>query len=160
MLRLLRPMLVALLLIPALALAGFDEAIDTYRNGNYEAALKQFHELAGQGNADAMYYIAECYRHGYGVDRSQTEAAKWFHMAAMRGNSLSQYHYGKVLEKGEGVQKDLVAAHMWLSLSAGAAPNERDAAYTRRDIRKLERRMTPEQIAEAKKRAESWQPEK
>jgi hypothetical protein len=49
---------------------------------------------------------------------------------------------------------------MWLSLSAAGAPNEREAAYTRRDIRKLERSMTPEQIAEAKSRAESWKPEK
>jgi TPR repeat protein len=61
---------------------------------------------------------------------------------------------------GQGVQKDPVSAHMWLSLSAAGAPNERDAAYTRRDIRKLERSMTPEQIAEAKSRAESWKPEK
>jgi TPR repeat protein len=152
--------LAVLLLAPLLLWAGTQEAIETYRTGDYTGAMTQFKELAAQGDAVAMYYLGILYDRGYGVPVDHAEAAKWFEQGAARGDSLSAYHIGKMAETGKGVQKDPVAAYMWLSLSAAGAPNERDAAYTRRDIRKLERSMTPEQIAEAKKRVESWKPEK
>jgi TPR repeat protein len=156
----LKSLLAVLCLLPALALAGYEEAIETYRNGDYDSALVQFRALAGEGDKRAMFYIGYCYRSGYGVKVDHAEAGRWFHMASVRGDSRSQYYLGKMLEAGQGVTKDLVAAHLWLSLSARFAPDERDAAYTQREIRKLERRMTPEQIAEAKQKAADWQPEK
>jgi len=45
-------------------------------------------------------------------------------------------------------------------LSAKYAANPRDAAYTREEIKKLERKMTPEQIAKAKELAAQWKPTK
>ena len=63
-------------------------------------------------------------------------------------------------EKGEGVEKDLTQAYLWLSVSAKNAPNARDAGYTREDIQKLERKMSPEQAAKAKELAKQWKPEK
>ena len=152
--------LAVLLVVPVWSWAGTQEAIETYRVGDYAGAMTQFKELAAQGDAVAMYYVGILYDRGYGVPVDHSEAAKWFEKGASRGDSLSAYHTGKMYASGQGVQKDPVSAHMWLSLSAAGAPNERDAAYTRRDIRKLERSMTPEQITEAKSRAESWKPEK
>jgi TPR repeat protein len=151
--------LAVLLIVPALSWAGTQEAIETYRVGDYAGAMTQFKELAAQGDAVAMYYLGILYDRGYGVPVDHAEAAKWFEKGAARGDSLSAYHIGKMYAAGQGVQKDPVAAHVWLSLSAASAPNERDAAYTRRDIRKLERGMTPEQIAEAKNRAAGWKPQ-
>jgi TPR repeat protein len=122
--------------------------------------MTQFKALAAEGDVVAMYYTGILYDRGYGVPIDHAEAAKWFEKAAARGDSLSAYHLGKMLETGKGVAKDPVAAHMWLSLSAASAPNERDSAYTKREIRKLERGMTPEQIAKAKGLAAAWKPEK
>ena len=156
----LKPLVAVLLMLPMLAFGGYEEALETYRNGNYDSALVQFRTLAKEGDTRAMYYLGYSYRSGYGVKVDHAEAGKWFRMASLRGDSRSQYYLGKMLEAGQGVNKDLVAAHMWLSLSARFAPDERDAAYTQREIRKLERRMTPEQIAEAKQKAADWQPEK
>jgi len=152
--------LAVLLLAPLLSWAGTEEAVETYRTGDYAGAMTQFKALAGEGNVVAMYYVGILYDRGYGVPVDHAEAAKWFEKGAARGDSLSSYHLGKMLETGKWVPKDPVAAHMWLSLSAAAAPNERDSAYTKREIRKLERSMTPEQIAKAKEMAAAWKPEK
>jgi uncharacterized protein len=152
--------LAALLLTPWLAWAGTDEAIEAYRTGDYAGAMTQFKALAAEGDAVAMYYTGILYDRGYGVPVDRVEAAKWFAMGAARGDSLSAYHYGKLHETGKGVPKDPVTAHLWLSVSAANAPNERDKAYTQREIRKLERGMTPEQIAKAKELEAAWKPEK
>jgi hypothetical protein len=152
--------LAVLLLVPVLSWGGQQEAVEAYRTGDYAGAMTQFKALAAEGDAVAMYYLGIIYDRGYGVPANPAEAAKWFEKGAARGDSLSAYYIGKMTATGKGVPKDPVAAHMWLTLSADKAPNERDAAYTRRDIRKLERSMTPEQIAKAKELAAAWKPEK
>lgn len=155
-----KSILAALLLVPLLSWAGTEEAIEAYRTGDYAGAMTQFKALAADGDAVAMYYVGILYDRGYGIPVDRAEAAKWFEKGAARGDSLSAYHYGKALEAGKGVAKDPVAAHLWLSVSAASAPNERDKAYTQREIRKLERGMTPEQIARAKELEAAWKPEK
>jgi TPR repeat protein len=145
-------------LLPAIAHAGFDEAVAAYAAGDYATAMKEFRQLSEQGDVPATYYVGFLYRQGYGVPIDQAEAAKWFRKAAARGDSQSQYYLGKMAEKGEGMDRDLAVAHMWFSLSAKNAPNPRDAAYTREEIKKLERKMTPEQLSKAKELASAWKP--
>ena len=55
--------------------------------------------------------------------------------------------------KGDGVPQDYVRAHMWFSLSA--AQGEQRAIKT---LGMAERKMTPDQIAEAQKLARGWKP--
>ena len=148
------------LLVPLAAHAGFDEAIEAYTVGDYAKAMAEFKPLAQQGDAKAQYFTGFLYHRGYGIDRDDAQAAGWFRKAADQGDSLAQFYLGKMYEKGEGVDKDLTQAHLWLSLSAKNAPNARDASYTREDIQKLEKKMTPEQIAKAKDLAKQWKPEK
>src|SRR5512147_2745391 len=154
-----RKWLLAMLLAPALSWGGQQEAVEAYRTGDYAAAMTQFKALAAEGDPVAMYYLGIIYDRGFGVPPNAEEAAKWFEKGAVRGDSLSAYHFGKMAEAGKGRSKDLVAAYLWLTVSANKAPNERDAAYTRRDIRKLERSMTPAQIAQAKELVASWKPQ-
>lgn len=146
------------LLIPLSAAAGFDEGVQAYNSGDYAKALAEFKPLAEQGHADAQFIMGRLYHEGYGVARDQAEAAKWFRKAAEQGNSSSQYYLGLLYEKGDGVAKDLVAAHMWLSLSKANTPNRRDRYYTQEIIEKLEKKMSPEDIARAKKMAADWKP--
>jgi len=148
------------LILPLAAYAGFDEGVEAYSVGDYPKAMAEFKPLAEQGDIKAEYFVGFFYHHGYGVPVDRVEAAKWYRKAAAQGDSRSLFYLGKMAEKGEGVDQSIVDAHVWLSLSAKNAPNARDAAYTREDIQKLERKMSPEQIAKAKELAGQWKVEK
>lgn len=147
-------------LLPLAAHAGFDEGSEAYSVGDYAKAMVEFKAAAEGGDPRAEYYVGFLYYRGYGVSKDFAEAANWFGRSAAKRDSRAQYYVAKMHEKGEGMDKDLVQAHLWFSLSAKYAPNPRDAAYTREEIEKLERKMSPEQIANAKKLAGEWKPEK
>jgi len=106
------------LVLPLVAHAGFDDAVQAYGTGDYATALAEFKVLADQGKPEAQYFMGLFYHNGFGVPRDQTESAKWFLQAAQQGDARSQYYVGIMTEKGQGVEKDPVAAHRWLSLSA------------------------------------------
>jgi TPR repeat protein len=147
------------LVLPLAAHAGFDEAVQAYGTGDYAGALAEFKVLADQGKPEAQYFMGLFYHNGFGVPRDQNESAKWFMKAARQGDARSQYYVGIMAEKGQGVEKDPVAAHMWLSLSAAnAQTSHRDSMYTKEAIEKLEKKMSPEQIAKAKETAKNWNP--
>jgi TPR repeat protein len=148
------------LVLPLVAHADFDDAVQAYGTGDYAKALAEFKVLADEGKPEAQYFIGLFYHNGFGVPRDQTESAKWFLKAARQGDARSQYYVGIMAEKGQGVEKDPVAAHMWLSLSAASPQtSHRDSLYTKEAIVKLEKKMTPEQIAKAKDTAKNWNPE-
>jgi TPR repeat protein len=154
-----RLLLIAMLCLPTLALAEYQDAVQAYANGRYEEALTEFRRLATEGDARSNYFVGLFYHSGFGVPRDNTEAAKWFLRAAEKNDSQSQYYLGLLSVKGDGMPKDPVAAHMWYTLSTRSAPNVRDAAYTQKEITKLERKMTPEQIEKAKALATNWKPQ-
>ena len=148
------------LVLPLVAHAGFDDAVQAYGTGDYAKALAEFKVLAAQGKPEAQYFMGLFYHNGFGVPRDQSESAQWFLKAARQGDARSQYYVGIMTEKGQGVEKDPVAAHMWLSLSAANPQTSyRDSIYTREAIEKLEKRMTPEQIARAKETAKNGNPQ-
>lgn len=148
------------LVLPLVAHAGFDEAVQAYGTGDYATALAEFKVLADQGKPEAQYFMGLFYHNGFGVPRDQAESAKWFLKAARQGDARSQYYVGIMAEKGQGVEKDPVAAHRWLSLSAAnPQTSHRDSLYTREAIDKLEKKMTPEQIVQAKETAKNGNPQ-
>jgi TPR repeat protein len=153
-----RLLLIALLCLPTLALADYQDAVQAYANGRYDEALTEFRRLAAEGHVKSAYYVGLFYHNAFGVPRDNAEAAKWFLQAAQKNDAQSQYYMGLLTAKGDGVEKDPVAAHMWFSLSVRSSENERDAAYTQKEVRKLEKKMSPEQIAKAKELANSWKP--
>jgi TPR repeat protein len=148
-----------MLLAPVLALAGMDEAVEAYRTGDYAEAMTQFKALSEQGDVGATYYVGFLYHHGYGEPVDYAEAIKWYSKAAARGDFQSQFYLGRLAEQGKGMARDPVAAHSWYSIAARYAVNPRDGAYARDEARKLERKMTPEQLAKAKEIATAWKPE-
>ncbi|HKQ26046.1 MAG TPA: tetratricopeptide repeat protein [Burkholderiales bacterium] len=148
------------LILPLVAHAGFDDAVQAYGTGDYATALAEFKVLADQGKPEAQYFMGLFYHNGFGVARDQTESAKWFLKAARQGDARAQYYVGIMAEKGQGVEKDPVAAHRWLSLSAAnPQTSHRDSLYTREAIDKLEKKMTPEQITQAKETAKNGNPQ-
>jgi TPR repeat protein len=100
------------------------------------------------------------YHNGFGVKRDQNEALKWFQKAAQQGDARAQYYVGIMYAAGQGAPKDLQTADMWLTLSANNPKSSyRDSLYTREEISKIEKKMTPEQIAQAKELVKNWKPE-
>ena len=63
----------------------------------------------------------------------------------------AQHNLGAMYYGGKDVPKDLVLAHVWVSLAAdtGFEPSKKLLAT-------VSEKMTPEQIAEAKEKAQAW----
>jgi hypothetical protein len=103
-------------------------------------------------------HLGFLYYSGSGVPQSFVEAAKWYRLAADHGVAEAQHDLGVMYMTGQGVPQDYVLAHMWLNLAASQIPaskkEDRDEAVKARDL--VASKMTPEQIAEAQKRARDW----
>ncbi len=112
---------------------------------------------AEQGDAGAQYTLGVMYGNGRGVPRDQTEAVRWYRLAADQRDARAQYNLGFMYATGVGVPQDDVAAHMWFDLAgARSSGDERDTYVGARDS--VATRMTPEQIAEARRLAREWKP--
>jgi TPR repeat protein len=72
-------------------------------------------------------------------------------MAAEQGVDNAQALLGGMYYVGVGVPRDYVEAYMWLSLATAQG-------IGRAEFDSVERTMTPDQIAEAQKRAAAWKP--
>jgi len=120
-------------------------------------SAKWFRKAAEQGDADSQNWLGTCFRRGDGVREDVVEAAKWYRRAAEQGEQGGMSSLGEMYAKGEGVPQNYVEAYKWLNL---AAAGKSLAAFYAEERRKLERRMTPEQIAEAQRRSEQFVPRK
>ena len=77
--------------------------------------------------------------------------------AAEQGHSAAQHMMGLMCYQGQRVPQDYVEAHMWLELAASRASGDDQKRYA--DARDLvAKKMTPQQIAEAQRRAREWKP--
>ena len=95
------------------------------------------------------------YANGDGIPQDFEQAEKWFRLAADRGIAKAQTNLGFLYLRGEGVPQNDVQAHKWFKL----ASTQGDAEGTKnRDI--VEKRMTPQQIAQAEELARNWRPKK
>jgi hypothetical protein len=123
------PMLASLLLLVlAMAFIGpawadLDQAIEAYRQGEYEAAHDAFLPLARDGDAEAQFMLGVLYDNGRGVLRDYDEARRWYHLAARQGSAKAQYNLGTMYENGRGVRRNYGLAMNWYRLAAeqGAA---------------------------------------
>jgi len=121
---------------------------------NRAEAIRLYRLAAEQGNAHAQDALGFAYQNGVGVQRDVSEAAKWFRNAADRDNLDAQFNLGEMYELGNGVPQDYVLAYMWFTLVASHGTR----AYATRGIDRLAQQMSPEEIAEAQKRAREWKP--
>ena len=76
------PLLVGLLLAPALSWADFQAGREAYLGGDYETALKEWRPLAEQGDASAQYYLSVMYEAGLGVPEDLVLSHMWMNLAA------------------------------------------------------------------------------
>ena len=72
-----------------------------------------------------------------------------------RGDAEAQVNLGVRYSNGRGVPQDDVQAHMWFNLAASRLiGEERERVVRSRDL--AAGRMTPDEIAEAKRLAREW----
>ena len=116
---------------------------------DYAEAVRWYRLAAAQGLAIAQSNLGAAYVEGKGAPQDYTEAVKLFRLAAAQGHAPAQSNLGARYAKGQGVAQDYVRAYMWFSL---AALSDATDATNNRDL--TAQRMTPQQIAEAKKMAQ------
>jgi TPR repeat protein len=128
---------------------------------NLAESVKWLRKAAAGGDAAAQDGLGILYATGdSGVDQDFYQAAKWYRKAADRGNQHAQNSLGAMYARGEGVPQDYVYAYVWYDLAAAgfseSEPERRKWAIFGRDL--VESKMTPVQIAEAKRLTRNWRP--
>lgn len=129
-----------------------------YYNGDgvpkdYAEAVKWWHKAAEQNHSGAQTFLAGCYGSGYGVPKNEAEAIRWWRKAAEQNHRDAQTILAGCYAAGDGVPKDFVEAYMWANLAVMQGGED---AKTLSD--NLEKKMTPEQIAEGKRRSREFKP--
>ena len=113
--------------------------------------MKWYREAAEQGYRAAEFNLGLMYARGSGVPQDYPEAVKWFSSAAEQGHPAAQLNLGIAYARGQGAVQDVVVALMWLSVAS--LGGNADASHLSEELATV---MTPDQIAEAKKRAQEW----
>ena len=98
--------------------ADFEVGLEAYKQGDYATALKEFKNLAKQGDAAGQVGLGTMYHDGKGVTQDYEEAAKWFRLAADQGYARAQYNLGYMYQKGLGVTFNPVISLMWINIAA------------------------------------------
>ena len=107
--RLLLPLLVCLLaMVPGQSRAQDYTAEDVAR----------LREFACQGDAEAQFYLGNCYYYGEVVKQDYSEAVKWYRQAAQQGLAEAQYNLGNCYCFGEGVTQNHTEAVKWYRKAA------------------------------------------
>jgi len=113
--------------------------------------IKEWRQLAEQGDAVAQAFLGNMYDQGVGVPEDDAEAVKWYRKGAEQGGARAQFGLGIMYADGAGVPEDFVIAYMWLNLAAAQGI---EAAKNFKGI--ISEDMTKEQIAEAQKLSREW----
>jgi TPR repeat protein len=120
---------------------------------DYSEALKWIRKAADQGDASGEALLGEAFESGNGVQQDYGEAKKWYRKSADQGNPLGQFELGLLYANGVGVPKDYVEAYKWWNLAAAGGESK-----SKENLAKLERKMTPDQIAEAQRLSSEFVP--
>jgi TPR repeat protein len=125
---------------------------------DYAEAVKWYLEAAHAGVVNAQLNLGSMYEKGQGVAQDYVAAASWYDVAATQGLPTAQLNLGLLYGQGRGVKQDYVQAHMWFALAASRTSNAQERARAMQVSEIVAAEMTPEQIAEARKRARAWKP--
>jgi len=124
---------------------------------NYAYSAHWYRQAAEQGSAEAQSFLGLMYEEGRGVPRDHAEAVRWFRQAAEQGYTNAQSMLGIMYYERQDAPRDYVEAYMWTSLGASRASGD-DRKKAAELLDRLATIMTPEQIAEAQRRAREWKP--
>ncbi|GES98862.1 Sel1 repeat family protein [Rhizophagus clarus] len=100
-------------------LAINNETEKNFLNENFskKQLIENLLELAKNGDFEAQYNLAICYKNGSGIETNYEKAFKWLLSSAENKNPEAQYHLAIFYMDGIGVQKDEKEAFNWFSKS-------------------------------------------
>jgi uncharacterized protein len=104
--------------------------------------------LALEGYAPAQNELGLTYEKGWGSLKIDAEAVKWYRQAAQQKFAAGQFNLGRMYAAGKGTRQSDVEAYKWFALAA--AQGNQDA---RKQMAEVAKRLTPEQIAQARQAA-------
>lgn len=115
-----------------------------------QQAIEYLQKAGEQDEHLALTWLARMYLEGKRVPRDYNKARYWNLKLARSGDWHSMFTLGKLAEQGLGGPADKVKAYMWYQL-ASLASQEAGQARDR-----VAQKMTPAQIAEAKRLIQEW----
>ncbi|MFT4091409.1 MAG: tetratricopeptide repeat protein [Asticcacaulis sp.] len=105
--------------------------------------------------APAEYRLGQLYCEGRGVEANCAEGIKQIEKAAGRGYQAAQTELADRLENGDGLPADPVRAYVLFAMAHEARFADEKNIPASPDLQRLELRLTPEQLAEARKAFEA-----
>lgn len=116
-------------------------------------AFSWFQKAALQGAAPAQLNLGQMYAEGKGVDADMTQAKLWLGKAAKQGDNRASYNLALLEERS----KNLANAYQWYDLSArDGMLDQRIKDKAQGKIRTLAANLSPQDIQDAKNRADRW----
>ena len=92
----------ALAFAAAPAAADVKAGVDAWSAGDYDTAIAQWRGPAENGDADALFNLAQAYRLGRGVDADISRALELYQAAADRGHIKAADNFGLLMfQQGE-----------------------------------------------------------
>jgi len=141
----------ALLTLPVLGIAAAAEG-----SGQGDAAA--IYRSAVQGSADAQARLGALYANGEGVEQSDTQAIQWLMRAAEQGHAKAQLMLADFWAIGRSVPRHEPIAYKWASLAKANATDGPTRDEAQQLLTVLGRRMSPQDVAEAKRQVTAWSP--
>lgn len=124
---------------------------------DYTAAEKWFVKAAENGNGDAQYNLGLLFLNlepDENLPPDPVRAGLYLLMAANQNVTDAQALLGMLYATGQGVKQDNVEAYFWLSLA-----EKNNDPQSKADLRDLKKKMSPQEVAGAKSRADRWRPQ-
>ena len=100
------------------AQGGVLAGIEAYRNGDFETALKEFHDDAKAGDQRAQYNLGVMLLKGTGIQKDVEAALKWHRRSADQGYPAAQHGLGVMYYRGDRVAQDHGEAAKWFRRAA------------------------------------------
>ncbi|HTU09874.1 MAG TPA: tetratricopeptide repeat protein [Allosphingosinicella sp.] len=96
--------------------------------GQDASAFRPVEQAAGEGDLDAVEYLAWFYDSGRYVRQDKVEAVRQYRRAATGGHANAQWRLGVMLDMGEGVAEDPDQALTWIRRAAAQDHAEGNAS--------------------------------
>ena len=101
----------------------------------------------------AQVVLGAIFHRGDHLPQDCEQSVRWFRKAAEQGSVAAFFLLGSMYDQGHEIPKDPVEAYAWYLLAM-----EKRHARAHEAMTKLEPSLTPQQLQEAKKRAEQYRP--
>lgn len=119
--------------------------------GNDPTKFFDLSEKAKAGDANAEFELANAFFDGRDIPKDEAQGMALLERAARSGQPQAQFQMGERTYGDGNNSESYVAAYVWYALAQRNGAEQAEAK-----VSALEARMTPDQIAEARKRLESW----